>query len=128
VRELGERGDVGVVVDHDRATGGGDEPIAHGRLHEGGNVRRVVDHAVVIDHTGRAESERDRVGRGIRERVDHVRDGVDDVVDRRGRRRTALVDDRPLAVDHRRAQVRAAEVDPEGRGHCRVACRHVARG
>jgi hypothetical protein len=103
VRALGQRRHVGVVVDDDRAAGRSREALAHRRTHEGRDVRRVVDHAVVVDHAGRAQAHRDRVGRRARQGVDRVRHGGDDVVERCRRRRAALVEHGALPVDHRRA-------------------------
>ena len=64
VHELGDRRDVGVVVDDRRGC-----PIASssrartGAVQERGHVGRVVDHAVVVDHARGADAERAGVGR-----------------------------------------------------------------
>ena len=75
-----------------------------------------MDHAVVIDHPGRAHSEGAGLRPERRERPYRAGDGVDDPVERRRRRGPALLDDRAVRIDQRDPQVAPPEVDPEGRG------------
>ncbi len=125
VHQLRDRGDVGVVVDH---RGEADDLLQsgpHRSPEEGGDVRRVVDGAVVVDHARGADAQRARLGALRAEVADRAGDLLDDLVERARRRDAALVDDRAVGIDQCDAEVGAAEVDAERRG---VTHRHAPLG